>query len=506
MAAKVAKRVMRGTHRGAPRLSKSRFVAGLQCEKQLWWRVHDSSAPELVPDDAQERIFARGHRVGAVARQHVPGGVLIDLPHVDIDGRVAATANAIAGGARVVYEASFLAGGVFVSVDILERRGNRFVLSEVKSTVEVKEHHLPDVAIQLHVVRSAGLDVHRAEVMHLNRECRYPDLSNLFVRVPVTRQLAPLLRLIPDQIAMFGGVVAGPLPEVATGPHCTTPYECPFLARCWPEPPPHHVSTLYRVGAKRLAQLAASGYETIDALPDDAAGSAVALRQIRSIRTGKLVVERGLRRALTALRPPLAFLDFETVSPAIPVWPGCGPYTAVPVQLSCHRVTPAGVEHVAWLAEGSGDPRRACAEALLAACRGMKVIVAFNATFEKRCIATLVQALPDLADELEALSARVEDLLPIIRDHVYHPDFGGSFSLKSMLPALVPELGYDDLEIQDGDKASTALETVLLDADALDDAERRAIREALLRYCERDTLGLVCLHERLEQMALKATR
>ena len=123
----------------------------------------------------------------------------------------------------MVYEARFLEDGVFVSVDLLERRGDRLVLSELQSTLEVKEQHLSDVAIHLHVVRRAGLDVRRAEAMHPNRECRYPDPSNLFVRAPVTSQLAPLLRRIADQTIALRGVVAGPLPEVATGAHCTTP-------------------------------------------------------------------------------------------------------------------------------------------------------------------------------------------------------------------------------------------------------------------------------------------
>jgi hypothetical protein len=103
---------------------------------------------------------------------------------------------------------------------------------------------------------------------------------------------------------------------------------------------------------------------------------------------------------------------------------------------------------------------------------------------------------------LKALTGRLRDLLPIVRDHVYHPDFGGSFSIKEVLPALVPGLGYDDLEIQDGSSASTALEALLLDAGALSRDERQALRKNLLRYCERDTLAMVRLHERLQVLSL----
>lgn len=485
----------------APRLSKSRFLAGLQCPKRLWWQIHEPDARELIADAVQAHILARGRRVGELARSHVPGGVLIDLPAQEIRERVAATARALADGAPVVYEASFVADDVFVAVDILERRGAGFVLTEVKSTLDVKEAHLPDVAIQLHVARRAGLAVHRAELMHLNRECHYPDLSNLFVRAEVTAQLAELLRALPPRIEPLRRAMAGPLPEVATGAHCGEPYECPFLARCWPALPPHHVSTLHRIRAAKVEQLLAAGYVTLHDLPDDFETSPEARRQIRSVREGRPIFEPGLGRALAELRPPLAFLDFETVSPAIPAWPGCTPYQAVPVQFSCHVEGPEGLRHQAWLADGPEDPRRPFAEALLAACAGARTIVAWYASFEQGCLEGLAEALPDLAPALRDLSARTVDLLSIVRSHVYHPEFGGSFSLKRVLPALVPELGYGDLAIADGGMASAALEGMLLEAEPAGELEPGRLREALLRYCERDTLAMVRLHERLRSEA-----
>jgi hypothetical protein len=485
-----------------PRLSKSKFTTGLQCPKLLWWTVHEPDAPELVPDQSQQRVFARGTRVGELARSHVPGGVLIDLPYMQIRERVAATAKALAAGAPAIYEASFLEDGVFVSVDILERREGGFVLTEVKSTLDVKEEHLADVAIQMYVVRRAGLPVHRAELMHLNRACRFPDLSNLFVREPVTEQLHALLLEAPAQIAALRGMLAGAIPDVATGAHCTAPYECPFLERCWPALPDHHVSTLYRLQRAKLETLLAQGCVTIQDLPPEFTASAAAMRQVRSVRAGEPIVEHGLRSALATLRPPLAYLDFETVNPAIPVWPGCAPYDQVPVQFSCHAQQQDGsLVHRAWLADGPADPRRPLAEALLATCAGARTVVAYNAAFEKRCIHTLADLLPDLAPALRDLAARVEDLLPIVRDHVYHPEFGGGFGLKSVLPALCSGLGYDDLEIQDGDTAATSLEALLLDTDAYSEADRQALRNALLHYCERDTLAMVRLHEQLAAMA-----
>jgi len=489
------------TEKNAQRLSKSRYVSGLQCPKMLWWKVHEPDAPELAADDRLQAIFTRGQRIGELARAQVPGGVLIDLPYHDLEGRVAATARALAGGARVVYEASFLEDGVFVAVDILERRDDGFVLVEVKSALDVKDKHLPDVAVQTHVVRRAGLTVKRAEVMHLNRECRHPDLSNLFVRENVTSLTRPALRAVPKQITSLLATLAGPLPDVLAGLHCNAPHACPFLGRCWPPLPDHHVSTLYKIRASKVVKLLADGIETLHDLPLGFAASGPADRQIRGVKASGVVVERGLRSKLVALRLPIAYLDFETISPAIPVWPGCRPYGQVPVQFSCHVLKRSGLEHHAWLAEGPYDPRVEFADAVISACAEARTVLVYHAPFERACIDALANSLPHLRVELAALSERIRDLLPIVRDHVYHPDFGGSFSLKDVLPALVPGLGYDDLGIQDGSSASTALEALLLDADALSSPKRQALRRDLLRYCERDTLAMVRIHERLRALA-----
>ncbi|MGH9364297.1 MAG: DUF2779 domain-containing protein [Thermoanaerobaculia bacterium] len=486
--------------RPLPRLSKSRYVSGLQCPKMLWWMVHEPDAPELAVSDELQVIFDRGQRVGELARTYVPGGVLIDFPHNEVERRAEATERALADGAQVVYEASFLEDGIFVAVDILERRRNGFALIEVKSTLDVKPEHLPDVAVQVHVARRAGLAVKRAEVMHLNRDCRYPDLSNLFVRERVTSLIRPALRAVPKQAPSLLPALAGPLPVVPTGPHCTTPRDCPFLQRCWPPLSEHHVSTLYGIRATKAAKLVADGHETLLDLPRNFAASGPARRQLRSARSGRVIVGRGLRRALSALKPPIAFLDFETVSPAIPVWNGCRPYQQVPVQFSCHVLKPEGLEHHEWMAEGPGDPREEFARALIDACARARTVLAYNAPFERRCIAGLIDALPHLEAELAPLSRRIRDLLPIVRDHVYHPEFRESFSLKDVLPALAPELVYHDLKIQDGCSASAALEALLLDARTLSIAERQALRGDLLRYCERDTLAMVRLRERLLQL------
>jgi predicted RecB family nuclease len=483
-------------------LSKSRYVIGLQCPKRLWWTVHEPDAPELTVDGAPDPILERGERIGELARTYVPGGRLIDRPRHEIRQRVEATKQALADHVPAIYEASFLEDDIFVSVDILERRKRQFVLTEVKSTTKVKAEHLPDVAVQLHVLRRAGVPVERAEVMHLNRECRHPNLKKLFVRKAVTRRVGSHARAVPKRAGEMLSILAGPLPDHPIGAHCSDPYPCPFSARCGPELPEHHVGTLYGIRRKKVEALVADGIETIQQLPRGFATASVVKRQIKSVRKNDVIVERGLRRALRTLKRPIAFLDFETVLLAVPVWPGCRPYDQVPVQLSCHVLDKAGnLRHQAWLADGPEDPRQAFAQALVAACQGAATVVAYSAGFERGRIQELGEAVPALARDLAAIEGRLVDLLPIVRDHVYHPALRGSFSLKSVLPALVPGFGYEDLDIRDGAAAAIALEAVLFGAAS---AERERLRTDLLRYCERDTKAMVELHRRLESIVPSA--
>jgi predicted RecB family nuclease len=482
-------------------LSKSRYTAGLQCHKQLWWRVHEPASPELVPDTALESVFDQGSHVGEVARGYLPGGVLIDLPYNDYNGKLAATQQAIADGAAVIYEASFLADQVFVAVDMLVRERTGWRVVEVKSTTSLKSQHIPDAAIQVHVLRRAGLTVTGADVMVLNRACTYPDLSDLFTRHDVTDGVEALLDSIPAEVQSQLAMLAAPLPSVPIGAHCFEPYDCPFAARCWPARPPHHVSTLYYLKS-RAQEFEALGYSTIHDLPAGLGLNAQAERQRRAVQAGRMLVEGDLARSLEQFQPPLAFLDFETVQFAIPLWPGCHPYDQIVAQFSCHRERADGsLDHFEWVPEAPGDPRAKIARRIVAACAGARTVVAYNAGFEKGCLEGLARVLPKQAAALRDVIARLADPLPVVREHVYHPDFGGSFGLKSVLPALVPALGYADLDIAEGGRASRELMQLVIGDATVSPTARAATREALLRYCERDTLAMVRVLSRLRELA-----
>ena len=260
------------------------------------------------------------------------------------------------------------------------------------------------------------------------------------------------------------------------------------------------MSNLYRIDRKRALELEADGFATIYDLPSDLELSVIHARQVKAVQSGRMVVEPTLAKALAPFASPLAFLDFETVSLAVPHWTGCRPWQQVPVQFSVHAEERGALVHHEWIADGPEDPRAALAAALVEACAGAKKIVAYYASFERDCIRQLREAVPGCAKELERIERRLVDLLPVIRRHVYHPDFGGGFSIKKTLPALVPGLSYADLQVQDGEVATVELQRLLLRGAELPADEQAALRHALLRYCERDTWAMVKLLEKLRSL------
>lgn len=481
-------------------LSKSRFVTGVQCHRYLWWKVHEPNAVELQPDKVLEDLFNQGRQVGELARGRYPGGVLIDLPHSAYDQRVAATRNAMAAGAPAIFEASFAHDGVFVAIDVLEKTGDGYTITEVKASNSQKDEHVPDAAVQAFVAAASGVNVTGVQLMHLNRECHYPDLSNLFATTDMAQQVADYCGAVPTEIAAQQEMLDGPLPPREIGSHCKEPHDCPFMSRCWPEDP-QHISQLYLVGGKRLEKYLERGIRTMHDLPANERLNFTQQRQLKALRENRLIVEPTLAQELEPFSGRLGFLDFETIQRAVPVWPGMRPWDQTPAQFSYHERQPDGnYKHEAFLAEGPHDCRPALVEKMVRATANADRVVMYS-TFERDRIRGLQVAVPHLRAELEALEAKLLDLRPVVRDCVYHPGFGGEFGLKHILSPLVPELSYHDLVIVDGRVASVEIARLLFVADRIPQHEKDRVRQELLDYCERDTWATVRLVEELRKLA-----
>lgn len=482
------------------RLSKSKFLSGLQCHKRLYLELHQ---PELAdePDAQTEAAFELGQEIGQLARRRFPGGVLVSQDHAHLAEAVKETASLVKNPAvPAIFEATFVHDGVLVRVDILKRAGqDQWRLIEVKAAMEVKAHYHDDVALQAHVLTGAGVRLAGSSVLHVNREYVYLggdlDLQGLFAETSVTREVSERLPAVPDHLAEMQAMLsAGAAPTVEPDGHCRTPYTCPFWTHCIKAKPERWIFSLPRIGTT-FEVLRQRGIESIDDIPDDVPLSALQQRVKNNVEW----VHQDLKQALATIRYPVHHLDFETFTPAIPRYPGTRPYQRLPIQWSVHREEATGVvRHHAYLCVDPKDPREDFAISLLEAL-GQEGSLCVYSSFEKTVLTDLAAAYPALRRDLERLIARLWDLLPLLQAHYYHPACLGSYSLKNVLPAVVPSLAYDDLEIQNGGQAEQAYAHMLFVA--ADPQEKARIRQALLRYCERDTLALVELRQALWRKA-----
>lgn len=475
-------------------LTKSSLAELEQCERRFWLSRH---RPELAAavDDA---VFVDGHRVGALARTLLPNGVLIE--EKEPEAALVRTKAVVGHGDRPVFEAAFEHQGVFVRTDLLVPGESGWLLAEVKSSSKPKNHHLTDLATQLWVARGSGLAIHRAVVRHIDNQFVYPgggDYRGLFNDSDGGAPLDAALKARPSLAARALVLSKATDPQTPTGDHCQSPFACPFASYCTSGAPPvpDFPSTLLP-GAKGKAagrQLMDAGYIDLRSVPDGLLTDPEHLRILEATRNGKPHHDREmLIRAVAGWAGPRYYLDFETIGLVIPVWAGTRPFEALPFQFSCHVETEDGaVSHSEFLDLSGDDPGRACAEALIAALGVRGAIVTYNLPTERAGLKALAGRCPDLAPQLEAMIARLVDLLPLVKAHYYHPAMKGSYSIKAVLPAVVPELSYKDLEVQDGRAAQIAW-LAASHPDVSPESKDR-LREAMLRYCERDTWAMVAL-------------
>ncbi len=485
-----------------PRLSKSRFLSGLQCQKRLYLEIHD---PQLAtePDDRRQSILDMGQEIGHTARRCFPDGVLVAETHRQIPAALEKTAALVADPqVRAIFEGAFQFEGTLVRVDVLERVGQAWRLIEVKASARVKSVHLDDLAVQTYVLRGDGLEVSGTFLMHVNRQYTYPggdlELKKLFVMEDLTEGVGERLPRIPAHLEQMRSTVGhSQAPDVEPDGHCHSPYSCPFWEHCTASKPARWIYHLPGDN-KIVRRLRKQGIETIDDIPPQ-----VPLTRVQQcVRDNVEWISPRLADALQSVRYPVHHLDFETFMPAIPLYARTRPYQLLPMQWSNHTEMEDGsLHHTARLCMARHDPREEIAVSVLESV-GKEGSICVYSDSERYILQSLADAVPRLRVDLLLVVKRLWDLLPVMQTHYYHPDFQGLFSMKSVLPVLVPSLDYGDLEIRDGATASTVYQKMMLVE--TDWVECQRVATALHAYCARDTLGMVELRRALSRKAQAA--
>ena len=485
-------------------LSKSKLLAFRQCPKRLWLEVHQ---PALREDSAATQAsFATGHKVGDIAQQiYDPKseGALID-PRVEGFEEAFARTQVLLRSAFPIFEAGYKAEGALAFADVMlpVKQGgkNAWRMVEVKSSTSVKSYHREDAAVQAFVARASGVPLTAIALAHIDSQWVYPgggDYRGLLVENDLTEESFARADEVREWIAQAQRVAASKTePQVATGLQCNDPYACGFLAHCQSqepqaEQPLHWLPGPF--GAALKKHVAERGVTELRDVPDAVLNDRQLKVKTHTLSGAVYFNQPAAAQQLSAYKLPAYFMGFETIQFAVPIWKGTRPYQQIPFQFSVHRLSRTGkLEHREFLDLSGGDPTRVFAQALIADCGERGPIFVYNAGFEKKRISDLAEFFPDLAKALLSLNERVVDLLPIAREHFYHPDQQGSWSIKAVLPAICPDLKYADLDgVQDGGAAMDAyLEALSPQTTA---ARKAEIEQQLLAYCALDTRALVRL-------------
>lgn len=483
-------------------LSKSQYIRGLQCEKSLWLYKH---RPDLRKISQQSDVtMTTGITVGELARDLFPDGESIEFDSKDFQGMMQKTKELIEQGVHTIYEASFRHDGVFVMCDILHKDGAEWQMIEVKSATNVKEYYLNDIAIQWHTLSRCNIPLSSACVAVIdNAYTREGNLevSKLFKIIDVTLDIQSRQEDVISNLMRLTPILEGEMPEVLIGPHCNDPFGCDHIDYCWKDVPSVSVFDLYRLTSNKKFEAWYAGVSMEDA-DEKMSLTKIQQLQVEAFRDKQIRVDKEkIVQFLDRLIYPLAYFDFETFMDAIPRFDAQRPYQQMPFQYSLHIEQTAGsLEHKEFLADERYDPRRELVEKMLQDLPQSGSIIAFNQSFEITRIRELAEMFSDLREPLLALVPRFIDLIDPFRSLAYyHPDFNGSFSIKSVLPAMFPddkELSYKSLGVQNGGMAMETYAALLY----MEPELRVQKRHELLEYCHLDTLAMVKILGRLNEM------
>ena len=488
-------------------LSKSLYIRGLQCEKSLWLK---KKKPEVLqaPDDGAQAVFDTGTSVGELACELFRGGERIEYTG-NFSSQMAKTKELMGHSTKIIYEATFCFDGILVMVDILRIGKDGLIINEVKSSTSVKEVYIDDASIQYYVISSLGYKVSAINIIHIDNSYvrgEKLELDKFFHTEDVTEQVKQKQADIPQILSKFDEILSKDIePEIDIGVQCANPYPCDAWEYCWREQrgiPEYSIFDISGLRSKKKFELYKSGIVKFEDIKELDKFNASQQIQIRSELSKEQIIDKeAIKEFLNTLSYPLYHLDFETFQQAVPEFVGLSPYEQIPFQFSIHKDDGKGnLEHFEFLAEVGADPRYELALNLIKFIPQDACVLAYNMSFEKRVIRRLAEIYPQVSNELMAIHDNIKDLMaPFASKSYYHPKMRGSYSIKYVLPALVPEFesAYKDLNlIHHGGEAMQAYEAMAY----MPAKERDAYKKALLAYCKLDTLAMVKVLEKLREV------
>ena len=485
-------------------LSKSDFLKYQICPSYLWLWKHKRHVVPVDEEEDLKRRLEQGNEVERFARQLFSSAILVETHGAQAKRD---TERLIADGAKTIFQATVITdSGLLAMADVItfDAEEGNWTLYEVKSTNSVKKEHIYDVAFQKVAFEEAGYRIGKTGVIHLNKDyVRKPNIvpTEFLVQTDFSDKVDEILPIIREQANdALKYITDTPEPKTCSCRLKSKSHHCPTFHLLNPDIPEYSVFNISRMNGKKLNSLIDNEIFHVHDVPDDMKLSETQRNQVNAHKSGNTKINtKAIEEMLSELEFPLYFLDYETVSTAVPLYSGCKPYQQIPFQYSLHIIRKPGgdLEHYEYLSE---DTSILPAESLLGSLEKLiddnGNVIVWNKSFEMSRNREMAKTYPSYHDFIESVNERVFDLMEIFKkQHHVHPDFKGSSSIKAVLPVLVPELSYKDIDIQNGQVASVRWYDAV--TGAVSDVEAQKIFADLLKYCCLDTLAMVEIYKRL---------
>ncbi|MCV3473038.1 DUF2779 domain-containing protein [Campylobacter sp. CNRCH_2014_2849] len=488
--------------------SKSRYTRGTQCAKSLWLKTYKNEILS-VPNENALAKFNTGNKVGELACELFPNGVKIEFEGSSFDEKYEQTKKLLKNNQEVIYEATFCYDGILIMIDILQNTKDGMIINEVKSSTSLKDVYIDDCALQYFVLSNLGYKIKQVNLIHLNNEYYrgdFLDINQLFVINDITKEVLSNQNQVKENLKYFEEILSkNEEPNIDIGTHCFDPYECDGYEYCWIEQrnlcENENIFNISWLNANKKFELYQKNIINFKDIKDPSIFNENQQIQIKASLNKEIYINKeNIKKFLDTLTYPIYHLDFETFMQAIPEYKGIRPYMQIPFQYSLHIDYKDKLEHKEFLSECGIDPRYELVRNLINDIPKDVCVLAYNASFEKGVIRNLALIFPEFSEHLLNIEKNIEDLMiPFKNKDYYHYKMQGSYSIKKVLPALIPDMeqAYKNLGlIQNGSEAMKSFETM----QNMDENKRKACRQALLEYCKLDTLAMVKILKHLEEL------
>lgn len=486
-------------------ISKSDYMLFLKHPAWLWLKKHDKAKlPEF--DDNTLAVFDAGHMFEKYAEALFPGIVTVGFEGFEEYASMPArTKKVLDQGAKIIAQGRFESGNITFICDILVKiSANTFDLYEIKSSTKVKPEHEFDLAFQMVVLESCGYKVNKIAVIHVNNEyVRNGEIkpNQITTTTDITENVKEKREETKANIEKALEVVAAPsIPDISPSLFKGEGFrDWLDIYRTLTTVDPESIYDLFSVSPVNIGKLEELKIQRLVDIHDEFPLTDKQRNQVIATKSNKEIIDKAkIKKFLNNLEFPLYFLDYETLSSVVPYFDGLSPYQQLPFQYSLHVLDkPDGeLKHFMYLHKENSNPVKAISKSLKSAIGTDGTVLVWSESFEKNCNKSMGKLLPEFESFYEELNGRIDDLMiPFSSNWYIHKDFGGSASIKKVLPVLVTELSYKELGIHDGASAQRLWMEAVLDGKR--DGEKDKILADLDEYCKLDTLAMVEIYRQL---------